>query len=459
MHAVRPRGASFPFSLLLPGALEEASHPPSTTNVNNPEGLVPPGEHFFLGRIPTRPRKEEKEVRALRLGTSIQGQKGLFSGGICPSSRSGMWTEVSKACAEKRIAYINARAVEQGIKVTVASPADFRALSSLLSGRNIPFHTYSLKEERPVRRPSPWNALNTQRIFPALKPTQQPSIPGLMDRPIPPPPGFSAPTVAPPPPARPPTSAPAQGADLDPFEIISSTFCAFFTPRAKQLAAAIVACNGDHAKIRQVCMYIETTEMLEKTPPRHMTSLNTHKHSCKPSFVKFAKKIKLSIPSTKQRPSLNLFIEVSCWSRGSTRSRPPCKHTAKDNHLSGRRLKLPKLPKKPVVYRLILFISTSANSTQCSFASPVQVDWWPIEELIIEVLSLTFVVCQWRHVYGSSEKETARCLAELNINGWMTWRLGQTDSNIIPIHTYQRKRYLMKNSSSVRVGVSNAAKK
>lgn len=62
-----------------------------------------------------------------------------------------LWTEVSKACGERRIAYVNARAVQQGIKVTVASAGDYRELNRLLRSRNIPFHTYALKEERQVR--------------------------------------------------------------------------------------------------------------------------------------------------------------------------------------------------------------------------------------------------------------------------------------------------------------------
>ncbi|KAF9812316.1 hypothetical protein SFRURICE_005427 [Spodoptera frugiperda] len=60
-----------------------------------------------------------------------------------------LWTEVSKACAEKRIAYTHARAVEQGIKVVVPTTQDFRALTALLIGRKVPYHTYSLKEDRP----------------------------------------------------------------------------------------------------------------------------------------------------------------------------------------------------------------------------------------------------------------------------------------------------------------------
>ena len=62
-----------------------------------------------------------------------------------------MWTTVSKMCAEQRVRYTSARTTQQGIKVTVPAAADYRALSALLRGKQIAFHTYSLPEEKPTR--------------------------------------------------------------------------------------------------------------------------------------------------------------------------------------------------------------------------------------------------------------------------------------------------------------------
>lgn len=45
---------------------------------------------------------------------------------------------------------------------------------------------------------------------------------------------------------------PVQGIDFDPFVIISSTFCAFYTPRAIQMAKELQACRGNLQAIRQV---------------------------------------------------------------------------------------------------------------------------------------------------------------------------------------------------------------
>lgn len=61
------------------------------------------------------------------------------------------WTEISKLCDEHKIRFTNARAVQQGIKVTLQSATDYRELNRILRLKNYFFHTYSLQEDKPIR--------------------------------------------------------------------------------------------------------------------------------------------------------------------------------------------------------------------------------------------------------------------------------------------------------------------
>lgn len=63
----------------------------------------------------------------------------------------GKWTEVSAWCTEHHVSFLNARSVKDGIKISVPSVSDFRALTKMLQGRVIPFHTFTLPEERVLR--------------------------------------------------------------------------------------------------------------------------------------------------------------------------------------------------------------------------------------------------------------------------------------------------------------------
>lgn len=61
------------------------------------------------------------------------------------------WTEISAACASRKINYLRATANPTGIRVSVPTPGDHRAFTKLLDERKVSFHTYTLEEERKLR--------------------------------------------------------------------------------------------------------------------------------------------------------------------------------------------------------------------------------------------------------------------------------------------------------------------
>jgi hypothetical protein len=64
---------------------------------------------------------------------------------------SGKWTEVSKLLSSAKIHVIKARQCAEGIRVQFAGSNEFRAATRLLENKRVPFHTFTLQEEKSVR--------------------------------------------------------------------------------------------------------------------------------------------------------------------------------------------------------------------------------------------------------------------------------------------------------------------
>lgn len=61
------------------------------------------------------------------------------------------WTEVSNRMSVKKINFSSARNTQEGIRVQVPSSSDYRELTKLLKSMNVPFHTFTLPEEKKLR--------------------------------------------------------------------------------------------------------------------------------------------------------------------------------------------------------------------------------------------------------------------------------------------------------------------
>lgn len=61
------------------------------------------------------------------------------------------WESISKTLQERRVYYTNAHKCDLGIRVTLQTVPDYKSLTSLLGERQIPWHSYTLEEERVLR--------------------------------------------------------------------------------------------------------------------------------------------------------------------------------------------------------------------------------------------------------------------------------------------------------------------
>lgn len=61
------------------------------------------------------------------------------------------WFAISAWCNSHRVSYKSARSTAQGIKVEVSTTDDHRALSKMLGEQRIPYHTYTMPEDKLLR--------------------------------------------------------------------------------------------------------------------------------------------------------------------------------------------------------------------------------------------------------------------------------------------------------------------
>jgi hypothetical protein len=64
---------------------------------------------------------------------------------------AGKWTQISAKMASERIHFTKAKPCADGIRVQMSSTDAFRAATRLLERYKVPFHTFTLEEDRPIR--------------------------------------------------------------------------------------------------------------------------------------------------------------------------------------------------------------------------------------------------------------------------------------------------------------------
>jgi hypothetical protein len=67
------------------------------------------------------------------------------------SRDASKWSSVSSAMTQKKIAFTKAQSCVDGIRVNPVTSDDFRALIHLLEERKVPFHSFTLPEEKTLR--------------------------------------------------------------------------------------------------------------------------------------------------------------------------------------------------------------------------------------------------------------------------------------------------------------------
>lgn len=135
-----------PVKRLTKRAISRPTAPQAPTPVSRPE--PPPTQQVpTTQRVPSEPPQvaPQADVPMTPVKQTDKTPPPLFL------QDKSQWNNVSSAMRAAHINFTNARSTQQGIKITVQTPKDHRALTALLRSKKLAFFTFALEEERDLR--------------------------------------------------------------------------------------------------------------------------------------------------------------------------------------------------------------------------------------------------------------------------------------------------------------------
>jgi hypothetical protein len=103
----------------------------------------------FTAPEPTPRPSEPQEELSQEIPAPVQPKKPKIPPIIVRDM--GKWTQISAKMASERVHFTKAKPCADGIRIQMSSIDAFRAATRLLERYTVPFHTFTLEEDRPIR--------------------------------------------------------------------------------------------------------------------------------------------------------------------------------------------------------------------------------------------------------------------------------------------------------------------